>query len=123
MYTVNTIEDLINDSWTEIRIAEQYDFCQTLDAGDIDNDGDIDILAAKFKREPGNIWSNTPPYPVSVFYNVSGNGLSWKEEILSDSSMYAGILGDVGSDGDLDIVGSKSYFTGPLNMWENLIEK
>ncbi len=122
MYTVNTIEELKNDKWTEIRIAEQYDFCQTLDAGDIDNDGDVDVLAAKFKREPGHPrWSNSPPYPVSVFYNVSGSGLSWKEEILSDSGMYAGVLGDAGSDGDLDIIGSRSYFVGPLNMWENKI--
>ena len=124
MYTVNTVDDLKNDNWTEIRIKEQYDFCQTLDAGDIDNDGDMDILAAKFKRQPDQpIWANDPPYPVSVFYNISGDGLAWKEVILSDSSMYAGILGDVGSDGDLDIIGSKSYYTGPLNMWENSVRR
>ncbi len=31
--------------------------------------------------------------------------------------MYAGILGDVGSNGSMDIVGPQSYFTGPVKMF------
>ena len=119
LYAAGSVEDLLNDNWTESRIREQYDFCQTLDAGDVDNDGDMDVLAAKFQREPGNQWSNESPFPVTVFYNIDGDALTWKADVISVDRMYAGIFGDVGSDGDLDIIGPRSYYDGPLNMWEN----
>jgi hypothetical protein len=109
--------------WKEITITKQFDFCQTLDVGDIDNDGDMDVLAAKFRRVPsGKRWDVPPPYPVILFENVNGNETVWKSTILSNQGMYAGDLGDVGSDGDLDIVGSLSYFIGPIQMWENQIQ-
>ena len=101
-------------------MTNRFDFCQTLDAGDIDNDGDIDVLAAKFERDKSSKkWINDPPFPVVVFYNVDGRGKSWQQQILSEKGLYAGLLGDLGSDGDIDIVGPRSYWKGPLCLWEN----
>jgi hypothetical protein len=121
IYTASSVGDVRNDRWREIQVAERFDFCQTLDAGDVDNDGDIDILAAKFERAPdeGKQWRNQPPYPIVVFYNVDGQGVAWDRYALEEDGMYAGVLGDVGSDGDLDIVGPQSYWVGPIKMWEN----
>lgn len=120
LYTASSLSDVKQDKWTETKVAQRFDFCQTLDTGDIDNDGDLDILAAKFERDHKfKKWMNKPPYPIVVFYNVNGDAKTWKQEKISDNGMYAGILGDVGSDGDLDIIGSRTYWDGPLKMWEN----
>ena len=119
-YSAASIQAVKQDEWKETRLAKQFDFCQTLDAGDIDNDGDIDVLAAKFERDKSSKkYINAPPFPVVVFYNVDGRGKKWAQQLLSEEGIYAGILGDLGGDGDLDIVGSRSYWRGPVRLWEN----
>ena len=120
IYMAQSREDVHLDKWCQVKVAERFDFCQTLDAGDVDNDGDLDILAAKFERDHGSAkWRNKPPYPIVLFCNLKGNGLYWEQKEISDEGMYAGVLGDVGSDGDLDIVGPRTYWEGPIRLWEN----
>jgi hypothetical protein len=106
--------------WMEHRIADVFDWCQTLDIGDIDGDGDLDVLAAKFERNPAEPLVNQPPFPVAIFYNLDGSASTWREQVISNEGIYSGALGDLGSDGDLDIVGPRSYWTGPVYLWENL---
>jgi len=120
-YTAKSIQAVKNNKWEEVRLTNRFDFCQTLDAGDIDNDGDIDVLAAKFERDKSSKkWINDPPFPVVVFYNVDGRGKSWQQQLISEQGLYAGLLGDLGSDGDIDIIGPRSYWKGPLCLWENM---
>ncbi len=104
--------------WIEHKIEAQFDFCQTLDVGDINKDGKEDVFAARFSRHDNAF---PPPFPIVVYYNT-GKGAGWVRQELADSAMYHGILGDLGSDGDLDIVGVKSYYTGPAEIWENRLE-
>jgi len=123
LYTTATKEQVQAGQWTEIKIDTVFDFCQTLDAGDVDNDGDLDILAAKFERDhQGERWRNHPPFPVVIYYNIDGKGLTWEKSVLSEKGVYAGTLGDVGSDGDLDVVGPRSYWTGPTDLYENVLK-
>ena len=119
LYTAASSQDVLAGNWQKTIVAQTFDFCQTLDAADIDGDGDMDILAAKFERDhQSERWRNYAPFPVVIYYNEDGAS-RWREEIVSELGMYAGALGDVGSDGDVDIVGPRSYWTGPTDFYEN----
>lgn len=122
-YSVDALSQTRTGPWKEHRIAERFDWCQTLDVGDVDRDGRLDVLAAQFEREPNNRVTNEPPYPVVVFYNAAGDASKWRAQRLSETGLYAGVFGDVGSDGKLDIVGPHSYFKGPVELWENISRK
>lgn len=120
LYTAESGADAKSGSWISREIAPVFDFCQTLDAGDIDNDGDLDVLAAKFERDHGSEeFRNYPPFPVTVYYNVDGKGMDWERTEISEKGMYDGMLGDVGSDGNVDILGPRSYWKGPTDLYVN----
>jgi hypothetical protein len=109
------ISSTTNESWIE-HVIGYLDYCHTLQAGDMDKDNDIEIVAGKFERDEGSI---PPPFPLMVFSNKDGDGLSWDVTEVSNLGIYSGVIGDIGNDGDLDIVGSRSYWKGPIEIWEN----
>lgn len=122
-YSVESLDQVKTGPWKENRIVERFDWCETVDIGDIDNDGTLDVMAAKFMRhnKPGEGTWNLPPYPVTVYYNVKGDASEWVQQDIDpeEEGIYAGILGDLGSDGDLDVIGPISYYRAPLRIWHN----
>ena len=119
-YTVDSPAQARIGPWRERVIAEVFDWCETLQVGDINGDGHLDVMAAKFERDHKNPkYMNKPPFPIVVFYNLQGDGSRWTSQQISETGVYAGTLGDIGSDGDLDIIGPRSYWTGPVELWEN----
>jgi hypothetical protein len=44
-----------------------------------------------------------------------------KQEI-STVGIYSGVIGDIGKDGLLDIVGVRSYWKGPLQIWRGYFQ-
>jgi len=97
------------ESWRKHEIGV-VDYCHTLRAGDLDGDGDDDILAATLKR------TETPE--IVAFLN-SVEGEKWTRFKIADQSAYKARIGDIDGDLDLDIVTSSSWEDPPITLWRN----
>ncbi len=82
-------------SFKSIAFGKEIHRTASLSAGDIDNDGDLDVVAANGRHWPEQDW---------IFLN-DGKGMfsrSFPLDTVRDSS-YAAELADLDGDGDLDI--------------------
>ncbi|MDY6949996.1 MAG: VCBS repeat-containing protein [Thermodesulfobacteriota bacterium] len=98
--------------WVEHVIAEKYNYCETLETADTDDDGDLDVVAGEMKKSFRH-------GDVTIFVNTGG-ALTWAEEPLARRlGIYDGQVADIGRDGDFDIIGCRDYNQPPLYWWEN----
>lgn len=81
-------------------------YSQGVALGDIDNDGDLDVVIAN-DFDPQEIWTNDG----SANFSVSSFG-------NADSSSDAVALGDLDGDGDLDAIVA-NYYDQPEDIWIN----
>ncbi|MCK5117513.1 MAG: T9SS type A sorting domain-containing protein [Candidatus Aegiribacteria sp.] len=100
--------------WLEHIVAEDFGNVYTVHPGDIDGDGDLDVVGASY---PGNT--------VMWMENADSIGTSWIEHAV----VVGSFIGprciravDMDKDGDLDILGAASgvYNNGDIIWWENL---
>lgn len=99
--------DPASGPWTQ-HVLGWIDTCHTLSSGDIDRDGDIDVYGASLYSAKQAVYLN------------AGGGSSFVEQIVDDTrTAYIGKLADIGADGDLDIVSSRSFTGGPIDLFEN----
>jgi len=103
--------------WTE-HVIGQVDHAHTLQPADADLDGDMDLFSAQMV-------DGSSPYPVLLFIN-EGAGLSWTPQELASTGIYSGVIGDIGNDGDIDLIGVRSIELDEpkhLELWENKLDK
>lgn len=104
------------------------DFAHTLQAADFDMNGTMDIMAG------ATVWKgmlegsyNPKAGDISIFLN-DGSGNFTRHQI-DNKHIYAGIVGDIDNDGDMDIIGPRCWaddkgFEGDvtsIDIWRNLI--
>ena len=98
--------------WTRHVIDARLGEAHTLHAADIDLDGDLDVVTGQM--------SDKGEAPVRVYYN-QGGASDWTYETISNDGIYSGVLGDIGRDGDLDLVGVQDWNDLVLGLFENAL--
>lgn len=100
-----------NPTWKEHAIeTADLEGAHSLEAADFDGDGDLDVMIGEMHTSASK--------RVMIYENLGG-GSSWNRILLATTGTHNARVGDIGDDGDIDIVG-KNY-AGPkaLEMWEN----
>jgi hypothetical protein len=99
--------------WTAHVIVERIEcVVHGLATADFNGDGAVDIAASEMHQ-------GQDPDEVILFVNRS-RGAAWDKQVLSVKGSHCIQAGDIGSDGDIDLVGanwSGSY--QPVELWEN----
>ncbi len=105
--------DPVAGTWIKRDVATVTDV-HRFHLADIDRDGDLDIAFAEMHQ------SSTRR--VGVYYN-GGNGGSWTLQTIATTGAHNIAVGDVGNDGDTDIMGANWNTGAPdgggIKLWRN----
>ncbi len=105
--------DQTGDNWF-VQVVEPDGFdLHTLDAADLDGDGDLDLLTGI-----STVGKGTSDAEVFVFRNDGWR--SWTRRTVSDDNIYSGILADYDGNGVPDIVGPENWNSGPVRGHRNV---
>ncbi len=91
----------------------------TLDLGDINGDGHLDIFTAEMSK-----WSNKPevdnPRATAWIFYGDGKGNFRKTELVVGHGWHEGRVADLDGDGDLDILNKPYTWDAPrVDVWLN----
>lgn len=110
-------QQFVEESTTRFPQPDPLDYSNQLTVGDLDGDGDLDIVWAN----GGSFSSAGTPQVGRIFIN-NGSGVYTDESVARGavSGLFRGVeLGDIENDGDLDIVFAPDFNTAPKLLVNN----
>lgn len=114
--------DPANGAWTEVILNPSNFSWQSLQIGDLDRDGDLDIVTGI--SQVG--LDNAAPFIVA-FLN-DGTGMNFEAQTIDIGQdnfnqvvfIYNSTLADADGDGDLDLFGPHDWNNGPIRYYQNI---
>jgi hypothetical protein len=102
--------DGLGTSWSEHILDAEFDGAMRIQAADLDNDGDSDIVGTAFEEDVIVWWENT-----------NGDGSVWTQYPVAAgfTNLFGLVLADIDADGDVDVLGSDEGADN-INWWENV---
>ena len=106
-----------SSNWAKNTIVASTNNTHTVKLGDMDNDGDLDVVT-------GTPWSNSvSTISVRVYYNNGSGSYSNAQLVESGKGLYSGVVYDIDGDDDLDIIGQDRYSGGSKPyVYENRLD-
>lgn len=95
-------------AWNETVIDPSVDYVHTFQVVDVDRNGLLDVVFAEMAQAAQK--------RVGVFYNLGG--APWNLQVLSMTGSHNIRTGDLGGDGDVDIMGA-NWQGAPVEWWES----
>ncbi len=101
-----------NGPWVKHVVHEKYDDAFEAIAADLDNDGDVDIVATSWRNPGGIAW----------FENKGNPQGHWGKHILKENWRSANqvIIADMNGDGMPDIIACAERGSVEVRWWKNL---
>ena len=108
-------KDWARGEWVRQVIDTDVDFVHSVLVGDINNDGKPDVVAAEMHQSTRR--------RVMVYFN-EGGARKWRRQVLARTGSHNLRIGDIGNDGDIDLVGANwGGKEHPLELWENRLNE
>ena len=119
LYWFEQPQNLTNDRWVRHLIATQSSM-NSLDAADMDRDGDTDILTCEHRMpEPGSNQSLPNSERLQIWINDGKGNFTEQLVDVGKESHLGAQTADLDADGDLDIVSTAWRNYKFLHLWRN----
>jgi hypothetical protein len=100
--------------WVREVIEPSVERAHTLQAADIDRDGDLDVIVGQMHTSEAR--------ELSVHYNLDGRATTWSRHVIDDVGLHNGVVADIDGDDDADIYGSNWTGNPPARVWLNHLD-
>jgi hypothetical protein len=99
--------DGLGGSWSSLVVDGAFDGARSVCTGDVDSDGDMDILGAAAYSDEIAWWEN-----------MDGSAAEWTRHTIGSSydGAWSVSAADIDSDGDLDVIGT-AYYLDAVTLW------
>jgi hypothetical protein len=100
-------------TWTRHNILPSLEKAHTLQAADMDLDGDLDIILAQMHTSVLK--------EIMILVNQDGQATSWVKQVIGTQGLHNSVVADIGGDGDYDIFGANWTGNPPVMLFLNQI--